>query len=52
MNTVLYKCGCFITYSMFGDRQVIDAHLCEQHMEEYPEILKLLAKTILEIQNK
>jgi len=52
MNIIVYGCGCSITRSMFGEREIVDASLCEKHMHEHPEILKLLVETIFKIQNK
>lgn len=49
MNTMVYECGCSITFSMFGKQEVVDAHLCEKHQQEHPDILDLIVKTIRDI---
>lgn len=49
MNTVVYECGCSITYSMFGDKEIIDAHMCQEHQNEYSSLIELTARVIREI---
>lgn len=31
MNTVIFSCGCSISRSMFGEREVREVHHCQQH---------------------
>lgn len=49
MNTIVYECGCSISYNMYGDKEVLDAHMCDEHSKEYPNILEMIAKIIREI---
>lgn len=35
METMGYPCGCSISHSMFGDRELMNAHLCHEHLLKY-----------------
>lgn len=37
MGTVRYECGCLITRSMFGEREVMAVHHCWQHWHLYSQ---------------
>jgi hypothetical protein len=49
MSTVNYLCGCSITRSMYGKRQVLDIGLCGKHLKQATGMSKnKLAKFIVE----
>jgi hypothetical protein len=31
MATVCFSCGCAVTSSMFGEREILAVHHCEEH---------------------
>jgi hypothetical protein len=37
MGTVFYSCGCWITTSMFGNREVLGVGFCLEHNCGYSE---------------
>ncbi len=49
MTTTVFECGCSITYSMYGEREIVSVHICDQHQHDHPEILKVMADFIKEI---
>lgn len=50
MGTALFQCGCFITTSMFGDREITGAGTCREHSdEETRQLWKELVKVYTEM---
>lgn len=37
MGTVAYGCGCYVTRSMFGEREVLHLGHCWQHQKLYSQ---------------
>ena len=35
MATTMYECGCYVSRSMYGEREVVDAHMCQDHILRY-----------------
>lgn len=33
MGTITFECGCSISSSMFGEREIVDVHICEKHKQ-------------------
>jgi hypothetical protein len=54
MGTVMYACGCSITRSMFGYRQVLGVVHCEKHNSLYSETktMKEMADEIMALNSK
>lgn len=46
MVTVAFDCGCAISYSMFGQRNIMGIHLCFDHQEELAEDLRAIVAKI------
>jgi hypothetical protein len=50
MGTTMYACGCFITSSMFGEREIIQASACLKHSSLVTKELTALADKIMNLQ--
>ena len=51
MGTVVFPCGCSVSGSMFGGREVLGAHPCATHLFDpaVQEALRALATAIHEL---
>lgn len=50
MGTIVYECGCSITRSMFGEREILWVHTCGGHSSLLQQELKALAEKVANIQ--
>ena len=50
MGTAFFECGCSVTTSMFGDKEVLSIHTCMKHANnpKIQEQLKALSKVLSE----
>jgi hypothetical protein len=37
MTTIVLNCGCVISKSMFGARNIVSISLCAEHQEEFAD---------------
>ena len=51
MGTVSYPCGCAITRSMFGEREIMWVKTCLEHSKDLQKELQALAEKVVHIQN-
>ena len=42
MKTTTLECGCSFTFSMFGEGELIDFHLCQKHLKEHEGYIKFI----------
>ncbi len=51
MKTFCYECGCSITSSMFGDKEIMSVNHCESHsyMRSQDKSLKQMSTELHEI---
>lgn len=50
MATTMFSCGCSITRSMFGNREILDVHFCIHHAVN--EEVQLMLKTLCGLSHK
>lgn len=50
MSTVVYPCGCRISWSMFGDREIISVAPCYTHTMQLQEPMQVLVDKLVELQ--
>ena len=50
MGTICFACGCYITTSMFGTRDVVHAVACLEHSSQVSKELNALANKIRSLQ--
>jgi len=46
MNTIAYLCGCFISRSMFGNREIMGIGLCIKHAAVNQAELAIIAERL------
>ena len=51
MKTVNYPCGCSITYSMFGENEILSIRSCYIHSthNDIKDILKILESALFSV---
>lgn len=51
METIIYVCGCLITRSMFGKREITEIHHCDTHRNLFSQdkSLREMAEELLSI---
>ena len=42
MKTITLECGCSFTFSMFGEDELIDFHLCDKHIKEFRNMIQFI----------
>jgi len=48
MATIVLNCGCAISKSMFGARNIISISLCAEHQEELADEMRAIVETLPE----
>lgn len=49
MNTIFYNCGCSITKSMFGEQEILQVHVCSEHVVTLQKELRSLAEKVANV---
>lgn len=53
MGTTVYSCGCSITRSMYGKREILSVDPCQKHLLSLmSKTLEQIAQDIIEAQKK
>ena len=50
MATTVLSCGCVISKSMFGARNIISISLCAEHQEEFADEMRAIVEALPEEQ--
>jgi hypothetical protein len=48
MATIVLSCGCVISKSMFGARNIISISLCAEHQEELADAMRAIVAALPE----